>query len=337
MNWDKGYSARYYAAIVDPATWRDVGRIELTGGTVSREYSGLRQSADIDCVDYDQGVEQWIRIYLDARSEDGSGHEPLFTGLSTSPDQNIKGRWTENSVQCYSVLKPADDVILTRGWYAPVEMSAVSLIRQLLAPVPAPFENAIEGEPKSLESAIVAEDGETNLTMIEKILAALNWDLRIAGDGSLTLVSNEDIGSVMTFDPLSFDVIETEIKVSADWYSCPNVFMAVNNDMTGIARDESDDSILSIQNRGREVWMYESGVSLGEDETIAQYATRRLAEEQRVGVSVSYDRRFVPGVMPGDLVTLHYPEQGLTGDYLVESQSITLGYGAKTSETLIGV
>ena len=49
-------------------------------------------------------------------------------------------------------------------------------------------------------------------------------------------------------------------------------------------------------------------------------------------MTAEYDRRYMPGIVPGDLVRLHYPEQKLDGVFNVESQSIELGYGAKTSE-----
>lgn len=334
MDWNKGYSASYYIHIVDPKSWRDLDRLEITGGSVSRELSGLRQSADIDCADYELGQEQWVRVYLETIQNEGNEREALFTGLATSPDRNIKGAWEENTLQCYSVLKPADDVFLERGWYAPVEVNVGVLIRSLLAPVPAPI--TISEIVKTLDDAIVAEDGETNLTMIEKILAAADWDLRIAGDGSINVgpISSE---SRIVFDPLGFDAIENELKVSADWYACPNVFMAVNNEITAIAKDEDENSPLSIQNRGREVWMYESSCSLAQDETMGEYARRRLRDEQRYSMSVSYDRRYVPDVLPGDIISLHYPAQGIDGNFIVESQSIELGHGARTSEDVIGV
>lgn len=159
--------------------------------------------------------------------------------------------------------------------------------------------------------------------------------MRIFGDG---LIRFEPYSSepVATFDPIDFPVIETEITVSSDWFSCPNVFMASSNGITAIAKDEDPDSPLSIQNRGREVWFYENGFALNENETVTEYAQRRLKEEQECIVTARYDRRFVPDVFPGDLVRLHYPAQELNDDYMVSSQSITLGYAARTSEEIIG-
>lgn len=330
VDYSKGYSASYYAERVDPGTWRDVGVIRLTGGTIKRETTGKRQSADIGCVNYHIDVEQWIRVYLDIKQDGASAHVPLFTGLATSPDDDINGTYVVNALTCFSVLKPAEDVLLPRGWYAARGMNGAELIRSLLSVSPAPV--VIDDSPPVLSEAIIAEDGETNLSMADRILDAMGWRLRIEGDGTV-IITSAAADPVVRFDPIDNDVIESKIKVTADWYSCPNVFMAVAGDVTGIARDDDPESPLSVISRGREVWKKES-CTLAANESVAEYARRKLREAQRVRQTVSYTRRYIPAVMPGDIIGLNYPRQGLTGNYEVKSQSITLGYGAKTSEQI---
>ena len=105
--------------------------------------------------------------------------------------------------------------------------------------------------------------------------------------------------------------------------------------MTGIAREEDPDSPLSIQNRGREVWKSESGVNLASTESIAQYARRMLKQAQQVRKSASYTRRYMPNVRPSDLIRMAYPAQGLTGVYVVQSQTVALEYGAATDEQIM--
>lgn len=332
VEWSKGYTASYYAERVDPATWRDVGVIGITGGTIKREQTGKRQSADINCVNYRIPIEQWIRIYLDVQQEGASAHEPLFTGLATTPKEDINGTLTLNALTCFSVLKPAEDVILTRGWYAPAGSNGAELVRQLLSVGPAPI---IMGDSSPhLSEAIIAEDGETNLSMADRILTAINWRLRIDGDGTVNIIQKSS-DPVARLDPASNDVIETKVTVEADWYSAPNVYMAVSGGATGIARDDSPDSILSTVNRGREVWKYESGCALASNETIAEYAQRKLKDARKVSQKASYARRYIPEVMPDDVIMMNYPEHGLTGSYLVQSQSIEIGYCAKTTEQIL--
>ena len=330
-DWSKGYSSVFYAKRVDPATWRDVETIELTGGTIKRESTGKRQSADISCIRHHIDVEQWIRVYMDVQQGGASDHVALFTGLATSPDDDINGALTANSLTCYSVLKPADDVILNRGWYASAGTNGAELVRRLLSVSPAPVVTA-DGSPV-LSETIVAEDGETLLSMADKALSAINWRLRIDGDGVINVVPH-GVDQMAVFDPASNDMIEPKIKVSQDWYSCPNVYMAVAGDVTGIARDEDPESPFSVENRGREVWKRETGCVLAANETVAEYALRKLKEAQRPAQKASYTRRYVPELYPGDLVNMRYHAQGLEGIYIVSSQSITLGHGAKTSEQI---
>jgi hypothetical protein len=328
MDWSKGYSASYYIARVDPVTWKDIGRVEITGGSVKREPSALRESADLECIGYETGIEQWVRVYLDARQSGDATHTALFTGIASTPEVNSKGRYAETKLECYSVLKPVDDILLPRGWYASAGQQGAEVVGKLLKATSAPVVIA-EDSPRLTES-IIAEDGETNLTMVDRILTAINWRLRIDGDGTINVVP-KPIESTVMFDPIDNDCIEPDVDIEADLYAGPNVYMAVADDISGVARDDGNGP-LSVRGRGREIWAYETGVELAQNESIGQYAMRKLREAQTVAQAVSYARRYHPDVRPTDLIRLHYPEQELSGLYEVEAQSIDLGYNARTSE-----
>ena len=332
MDWSKGFSAAYVMQEVDPATWRDTGVIQITGGTIKRELTGKRESADVDCKGIEIGVERWVRIYLETQQDGASARTALFTGLATSPADEYEGNARSNTLSCYSVLKPCEDVALPLGWYAPQNANGAEVIRQLLSVTPAPV--FVESDAPRLSDHIIAESNENHLTMIDKILTAIDWRIQIDGDGTIH-VEPKTLEAVASFDPLENDMIETKVKVSADLYSCPNVYRATSGDVTGIARDEDPDSPLSIQNRGREVWKSESGVNLASNESIAQYARRMLKQAQQVKRAASYTRRYMPNVRPSDLIRMGYPAQGLTGVYVVQSQTVALEYGAATDEQIL--
>ena len=334
MDWSKGFSAAYIMQTVDPATWRDTGVIQITGGTIKRELTGKRESADVDCKGIEIGVERWVRIYLETQQDGASARTALFTGLATSPADEYEGNARSNTLSCYSVLKPCEDVALPLGWYAPQNSNGAEVIRQLLLVTPAPV--FVESDAPRLSDHIIAESNENHLTMIDKILTAIDWRIQIDGDGTIH-VEPKPLEAVASFDPLENDMIETKVKVSADLYSCPNVYRATSGDVTGIARDEDPDSPLSIQNRGREVWKSESGVNLASTESIAQYARRMLKQAQQVKRAASYTRRYMPNVRPSDLIRMGYPAQGLTGVYVVQSQTVALEYGAATDEQILEV
>lgn len=334
MDWDKGFSASYYATIVDPDTWQDQKRIEITGGSINRTLTDLRESADIDCVNFEEGYENWIRIYLDARQAGEAAHLPLFTGLASSPERNIDGMHTQNRLQCYSVLKPASDILLPKGYYAARGFEAGRVIAKLLKVCKAPIQ--VNSEPRRLSDYIIAEQGETNLTMVNKILDATGCRLRITGNGTIE-ICDEATEPVATFSALKNDSIETKITVLYDMFDCPNVVRVISGNDSEVIRDDDPDSPLSTVSRRREVWKEDSSVTLYDGETLKAYAKRRLREMQRVAMAAQYDRRYHPNVLPTDIIRLNYPAQKLVGDFCVKSQKITLGHGARTSEEVMQV
>lgn len=328
MDWSKGYTSLCYIRTVDRNSWQDLQRIDITEGKVSRGTSELRESASFTCVDYDQTSEQWVRVWLDTEQEGDVSHTAIFTGLATSPNRDINGQLSINEVECYSVLKPAQDIILQRGWYAPAGANGAQLVAQLLSVTPAPKE--IEGESPLLSTSYVAEDGETNLSMARKIIEAINWRLRITGDGVIHICPKATAAGY-TFNADEFDVIEPKLSTSFDWYACPNVFRAVKGNLSALAIDNDHDSIFSTVRRHREIWKEETNCKLNSTESLQEYANRRLKEEQAVTYAVSYDRRFHPDVYVGDMVNLHYPAQEIEGAFTIKSQNIELRFG-RTAE-----
>ena len=332
MNWNRGYTATYYGHIVDANSWRDTERFELTGGKISRTATDLRESADFDCkVKFS---ESWVRVYMVTEQGDSSERNPLFTGLATVPDTKWRGKVSSRRIQCYSVLKPAKDIYLQRGWYVPAGMNAGLIIRNLLQVTPAPFQ--IIGNPPNMLRSIVADDDETHLSMIDKILVSIGWRLRILGDGTIQMMEKATTPSAR-FNAIDYDIIEPEINVSDDWFDCPNVFRAIDDDMSAVARDDLPSSPLSTVNRGREIWAQDTSVTLGDHESIGEYAYRRLKEEQEHAFTVSYNRRYVPTVLVGDMVNLLYPQQEVAGDFKVLSQNVDLGFNADTAEEVCKV
>lgn len=328
MYWDKGFTATYYAYIIDAKTWREVELLKITEGSLSRTGSGLRDSADITCINYNDR-ERYIRLYLDVQQNGASEHIPIFTGLTSAPSQDIDGILETNKIECYSVLKPAEDVLLQRGYYAPAEADGGLIIKDLLSVTPAPVE--VVGEAPALQTSVIAEDGENHLTMVDKILTAINWRMRILGNGTIQIMPKAT-EAVRMFDPLNADVLEPSLTITRDWYQCPNVLRAVSGDLVAVARDDKEDSTLSTVNRGREVWAEESNVALNTGESIAEYAIRRLKELQLIETTAQYTRRYDPDVLVSDQVRLNYPKQGLNGVYEITSQKIKLGYGCTTEE-----
>lgn len=329
MDYSRGYTAQFYAVTVDPVSWSDMSRVELISGSISRTNADLRQTAQLSVRDFDPDREHWIRIYMDARQNEDISHIPLFTGLVSSPQDDINGAVKTLPLECYSVLEPLRDIKLDRGWYLPAGTNAAQAIKRLMQATPAPLVIPLSAD--YLQDFIIAENNESNLTMVDKVLTAMGWTLYIEGDGTVVVGPKpEDV--VATFSSNDVDIIEKAVTIKHDWFSCPNVFRASSGDLTAIARDDNPNSPLSTVNRGREVIMAEDGVSLSSNEGIAQYADRRLKEEQNRIEEAQYNRRYWPSVNIGSLIKLDY--QQIRGLYTVKEQNISLTYAAQTAETV---
>ena len=334
VDWTKGVVARYYATIIDPDTWRDVSSVDILGGSITYSNSGVRGSADINCRYFDHENEYWLRIYLDARQGSESELVPLFTGIASSPDVTYNGKTPDSKIQCYSVLSPAQNIYMPLGWYAQAGSSGATLIKDLLTDItPAPV--VVDGSSTSITQNIIAENDETNLSMVDKILNAINWRIIVDGDGTIHIAPKyNDI--VATFGCDSNDILEMNVSISSNWADIPNVFRAVGSGISSVAKDEDPSSPFSIPNRRREIWAQDTNCVLNSEEKISEYAFRKLKEAQMVSKTVDYTRRFIPGIQIDDYVWLDYPDQDISGEFVIKSQSINLGYGGQVSEQVVG-
>lgn len=322
MLWDKNYAVSYYATIVDPVTYVDKDRFELKDGSyITKVGSGLRCSAEIN-IDFKIDEELLIRIYMDTEQDQTAGHNALFTGYAVSPKHKLDGNLISQSVPCYGILEHAEDVLLPLGWYASAGRPATDIIKELLEDVPL----EIEGVSPTLNGYIVAENNETKLSMTDKILTSIGWNMTVDGLGTVHLKqpSTEPV-AIFSAD---YDMIEPSIDIEQDLYSVPNVFRVIYGDTSAIVRDT--DSQYSIEKRGREIWAQEEISELPDDMSLAQYAYSRLKELQKVGRTITYARRFMPNVDVGDVVAFNYDE--IEGNYRIKNQKITLTHNGRTEE-----
>lgn len=341
MNFSKGYKSSFYMALVDPVSWGDYGRIDILSGSINRTDSDLRQSANVTVTEYPYESDRLVRIFMDVDQNGTTDRVALFTGLASAPSYSYQDGVPNVNIQCYSVLKPLQDIILRHGWYIDKNSDCLTELQDLLnvSGAPVTLYNYDENKLKKLEEYIVAEDNETNLSMAETLLDAMNWVMWIDGDGTIVLAPNQaDLGikSVITFSK-DYDIIQPSFTVNRDWFECPNCLRVTFNEFTAVAKDENDDSPLSIKNRGREIWEVEDNVDLLDNETLAEYAQKRLVKLQERFETVSYDRpytlsnsQYTAEVNVGNKIQIAYPQ--LSGDFIVTSQNITLGNAAVVNE-----
>ena len=331
IDFGNGISATYYAAKVDPRTWADADEVPIISGSITKNAdSDLAESADIT-VSEDIGAEEWLRVYMIAEQGGAKTRVPLFTGIASSPTRDIKGNTETRKLDCYSVLKVAADILLPLGWFAPARTNGGELIRILLSDLPCPVE-VDEGSPNII-SSFVAGDKDSKLSIAQEIAKAIDWQIKVNGDGSVRICP-KPLTISGTFDNIENDIIETSVSDNRDIFSVPNVLRVSLNGSAATARDDDPDSVYSTVNRGREVWQQEDA-KLAAGESLGEYASRRLKELQNPSRKLSYTRRFQPDVDVNDLVSIVYPRQNIGDVFRVKSQTITLSHGAKVKEEAI--
>lgn len=335
MDWSRGFSSRFIMNIVDPSTWADREEYEFISGSIAIDNSSsLIQSGEFKMSEKISDGENYIRIYLLANQNGNTEKVAIYTGLTATPERSLSGYVNRYSVNTYSVLKPAKDVILKRGYYAPKGSGAYE-IKKLLSVCAAPI--VVEDNSPIIKTDIVSNDGDTRLDLALSILSAINWRIKIDGSGTIYICSQPSNVAV-SFGIGENDCIETSVTDKYDWYDCPNVFMAISEeDGASVARDDDIDSILSTVNRGREVWMCERNVTLSNMENIVEYARRRLKEEQSPVRTVSYRRRFFEDLYATDIIRLNYPGHGLMGLYQIKKQNISIEYGCTVDEEVVSI
>lgn len=338
MEWNRGYSALYELRRVDPVSWMDAESFDFISGSINRSSSDQIESADLKMTR--RLRECWVRVYLKARQAGSAARVPVFTGLAMTPQTDLDGTRKEYPTECYSVLKPASDTLTARGYYVPAGAPAAQLAAELLSVGPAPVEFD-DGSPDLLEP-IVTEDSDTHLSVARKIVDAIGWRIRISGDGSIRICPAATEPSAR-YDAFDHDAIEPKITDADDWYDCPNCMRVISGDKCVEVKDEDPDSMLSISARkaGRggtgEIWKQDNASGIGANESLAEYAQRKLQEAQAHSREIKYSRRYNPDLTVSDIVDLHYPRQGIDGSFRIISQTLTLGHAIRTEEKVVAV
>lgn len=337
MEWNDGFSALYELMKVDPVTWYESGSFDFVSGSVKHIEGGLLESADLTMTE--NPGECWVRVFLKAKQEAGGARTPIFTGLTSVPERTGDGTRITYRVECYSVLKPLEDILTPRGYYAPAGAEGALLVRDLLSVGAAPV--VVDGESPALLDPIVSEDSTTRLDMAWMILDAIGWRLRVSGDGTIH-VCEAASEPVALFDTMENDIIENATTDAQDWFSVPNCIRVVSGERYVEYKDDSYSQVSVDARKAQrggsgEIWLSDSASGIGDKESLAEFAMRKLKEAQSPARKVTYARRYRPDVLVSDIVTLHLPVIGIDGQFKITSQTIELSHGARTSEEVVQV
>lgn len=330
MDWNQGYTSTWKLYSVNQSTWADQNEIPyLESASVTKDSeSSLIEDATIS-VD-GEAVSGYVRLVLEASSATGSSRAVVCTVLATSPKRTISGDRITTEMECYSVLKPASDKLLERGWYFPEGGDPIAGACELLkdslkCPVEMTESDIVTDEPK------VAEDGETPMSMAIYLLDDTDYVIDVSGSGKVSIIK-KPTSSTAYFNTTSNDVLFPDLTDETDIFDIPNVLRVTDGSGNyETLRNEDEDSETSIDNIGWEKWSNEQ-VSLDYGESLLSKGAERLEELSKTVRKISYTREYDPSIKLNDLVSFLLPQQGIIGVFRIISQSISIGNGAQVSE-----
>ena len=342
--WTESMAQSYEYYVVDPATWKDVKKLEnVKTCTISRDSEvETLGSATIDVTD--SLDECYIRVYLITVQNGIREKHPLGTFLVQTPSMNFNGKYSSNSLDCYTPLlelkenPPPLGYSLLKG--DNVMDRAYQLTREnCRAPVIKTTSDL------TLQNDFVAYSEDKWLSYISDLISNDKRRYDLDPLGRILFAPKQDLASmqeVWTYNTDNTSILYPDISMDKDIYGIPNVVEVLysGSGLYYYERVVNDDpnSPVSTVNRGREIIHRVTNPELNGIPTnhqFKEYAEQLLRELSTIVCTVKYTHGYCP-VRVFDCVKLNYPEAGLNDvKAMVISQSIKCEKGCPVSEKAV--
>ena len=343
-DWTKSMQQTFEYYIVNPATWKDVRRINnVKSGSITRDL-GVETlvSATFD-IEEPLG-ECYIRVYLITIQNGAKDKYPLGTYLIQTPSSKFDGKNKIVSVDAYTPLLELKENPPPIGYSVlkntNIMETAYKITKeQVRAPVVA------ASCTETLFSDFVANTDDTWMTFLNDLMANAKYTFSLDELGRILFSPKQDMASlqpVWTFDDSNSSILYPEINMDYDLYGIPNIVEVIysSDDRCYYSRVVNDDSNspTSTVSRGREIiHRVTEPILYGNptDEQVNEYAVRLLRSLSSIEYTVNYSHGYCP-VKIGDCVRLNYSKAGLNGiKAKVISQSIKCEPGCPVSEKAV--
>lgn len=343
-DWMSSMQQTFEYYVVDPATWKDMKRVDnVISCTINRD-SDAETLGSADLAIAESLGECYIRVYLITIQNGVREKHPLGTYLVQTPSYSFNGKIRDISIDTYTPLLELKESPIPIGYYVPKNENVMDIAYRLArehcrAPV-------VKAEcPTELFGDFVANTSDTWLSFLIDLISNAKYKFALDEMGRILFSPNQDTASlqpVWTYTDDNSSILLPDLTINHDMYGIPNVVEVVYSD--GVenyyARVVNDDSSspISTVNRGREIVYRETDPSVIGNPTnnrIQEYAERLLRELSTLEYTVTYTHGYCP-VRLGDCVRLDYKKAGLTGvKAKVISQSIQCEPGCPVSETAV--
>lgn len=343
-DWTKSMQQTFEYYIVNPATWKDVRRINnVKSGSITRDLGVETLGSATFDIEEPLG-ECYIRVYLITIQNGAKDKYPLGTYLIQTPSSKFDGKNKIVSVDAYTPLLELKENPPPIGYSVLKDTNIMETAykitkEQVRAPVVA------AACTETLFSDFVANTDDTWMTFLNDLIANAKYTFTLDELGRILFSPKQDMASlqpVWTFDDSNSSILYPEINMDYDLYGIPNVVEVIysSDDRCYYSRVVNDDSNspTSTVSRGREIiHRVTEPILYGNptDEQVNEYAVRLLRSLSSIEYTVNYSHGYCP-VKIGDCVRLNYSKAGLNGiKAKVISQSIKCEPGCPVSEKAV--
>lgn len=343
-DWTKSMQQTFEYYIVNPATWKDVRRIDnVKSGSITRDLGVETLGSATFDIEEPLG-ECYIRVYLITIQNGAKDKYPLGTYLIQTPSSKFDGKNKIVSVDAYTPLLELKENPPPIGYSVLKDTNIMETAykitkEQARAPVVA------AACTETLFSDFVANTDDTWMTFLNDLIANAKYTFSLDELGRILFSPKQDMASlqpVWTFDDSNSSILYPEINMDYDLYGIPNVVEVIysSDDRCYYSRVVNDDSNspTSTVSRGREIiHRVTEPILYGNptDEQVNEYAVRLLRSLSSIEYTVNYSHGYCP-VKIGDCVRLNYSKAGLNGiKAKVISQSIKCEPGCPVSEKAV--
>lgn len=343
-DWTKSMQQTFEYYIVNPATWKDVRRINnVKSGSITRDLGVETLGSATFDIEEPLG-ECYIRVYLITIQNGAKDKYPLGTYLIQTPSSKFDGKNKIVSVDAYTPLLELKENPPPIGYSVLKDTNIMETAykitkEQARAPVVA------AACTETLFSDFVANTDDTWMTFLNDLITNAKYTFALDELGRILFSPKQDMASlqpVWTFDDSNSSILYPEINMDYDLYGIPNVVEVIysSDDRCYYSRVVNDDSNspTSTVSRGREIiHRVTEPILYGNptDEQVNEYAVRLLRSLSSIEYTVNYSHGYCP-VKIGDCVRLNYSKAGLNGiKAKVISQSIKCEPGCPVSEKAV--
>ena len=343
-DWTKSMQQTFEYYIVNPATWKDVRRINnVKSGSITRDLGVETLGSATFDIEEPLG-ECYIRVYLITIQNGAKDKYPLGTYLIQTPSSKFDGKNKIVSVDAYTPLLELKENPPPIGYSVLKDTNIMETAykitkEQVRAPVVA------AACTETLFSDFVANTDDTWMTFLNDLIANAKYTFALDELGRILFSPKQDMASlqpVWTFDDSNSSILYPEINMDYDLYGIPNVVEVIysSDDRCYYSRVVNDDSNspTSTVSRGREIiHRVTEPILYGNptDEQVNEYAVRLLRSLSSIEYTVNYSHGYCP-VKIGDCVRLNHSKAGLNGiKAKVISQSIKCEPGCPVSEKAV--